>query len=110
MNWVFGSWYREAAAFYPAKRFLEVERNEYLVHMMKRFKKCCNDIAEVYRNIKPNSIILDVGCEEGRNSIFLTEQGHKVDAFDLSEAGIEKVKSIAAAKGLNVNFFVCDLS
>ena len=32
----FAYWYREAAAFYPAKGFIEVERSDYLVHMMKR--------------------------------------------------------------------------
>ena len=32
----FAYWYREAAAFYPAKGFLEVERNDHLIHMMKR--------------------------------------------------------------------------
>ena len=68
-----------------------------------------NDISAIHRIFKPNSFILDVGCGEGRNSIFLTEQGHKIDAFDLSKAGIEKAKSIAVAKGLIVNFFVCDL-
>jgi tellurite methyltransferase len=69
-----------------------------------------NDIADFYRNLKPNSYILDVGCGEGRNSIFLTEHGHKVEAFDLSKAGIEKAKTISADKGLDINFFVCDLS
>ena len=34
----FAFWYCEAAAFYPAKGFLEVERNDHLVHMMKRLK------------------------------------------------------------------------
>ena len=68
-----------------------------------------NDISEFYSNFKSNSIILDVGCGEGRNSIFLTEQGHKVDAFDLSKAGIEKAKVIATEKGLDINFFVCDI-
>ena len=32
-------WYREAAVFYPAKGFLEVERSNHLIHMMKRLKK-----------------------------------------------------------------------
>ena len=67
------------------------------------------DMMDFYKNLKPNSYILDVGCGEGRNSIFLTEHGHKVDAFDLSEAGIEKAKAIAVDKGLDINFFVCDL-
>jgi len=34
----FAYWYREAAAFYPAKGFFEVERNEHLILMMKRLK------------------------------------------------------------------------
>ena len=34
----FAFWYREAAAFYPAKGFLEVERNDHIIHMMKRLK------------------------------------------------------------------------
>jgi tellurite methyltransferase len=52
---------------------------------------------------------LDVGCGEGRNSIFLAEKGFIVDAFDLSEAGIEKAKRIAEAKEVSVNFFICNL-
>ncbi len=67
------------------------------------------DVGEFYHHFSPNSHILDVGCGEGRNSIFLTKQGHTVDAFDLSEAGVEKAKFIAEQKGLNVNFFICDL-
>ena len=69
-----------------------------------------NDIASFYQNLKPNSFILDAGCGEGRNSIFLAGHGHRVDAFDLSEAGIEKARSIAAARGLDINFFVRDLA
>ena len=34
----FAYWYREAAVFYPVKGFLEVERSDHLIHMMKRLK------------------------------------------------------------------------
>ena len=34
----FAYWYREAAVFYPAKGFMEVERNDHLVHMIKRLR------------------------------------------------------------------------
>ncbi|MCL2546493.1 MAG: methyltransferase domain-containing protein [Oscillospiraceae bacterium] len=67
------------------------------------------DVAAFHQNFKSNSRILDVGCGEGRNSIFLAEQGHTVDAFDLSEAGIAKAKAIAADKGVVVNFTACDV-
>ena len=68
-----------------------------------------NDVAGFYQNFAPGSHILDVGCGEGRNSIFLAGQGYIVDAFDLSEAGINKAKYIAGEKELEINFFVCDL-
>jgi GNAT superfamily N-acetyltransferase len=31
----FAYWYREAAVFYPAKGFVEIERNNYIIHMIK---------------------------------------------------------------------------
>ena len=67
------------------------------------------DLKEFFHLIKPHSHILDVGCGEGRNSIFLAKQGHTVDAFDISAAGIEKAKAIAQAENVAVNFFCCDL-
>ena len=67
------------------------------------------DIAEYYGIFKSSSVVLDIGCGEGRNSIFLSEQGHIVDAFDISEVGIEKAKYIANNKNVPVNFFVQDL-
>ena len=100
--------YLDELFYFCDKPFWEIGYHDKAVSTFA--KGPTNDIADVYRNFKPNSCILDVGCGEGRNSIFLTEQGHKADAFDLSEAGIEKAKSIAAVKGLSVNFFVCDLS
>lgn len=68
------------------------------------------DVKEFYYLIPPRSAVLDVGCGEGRNAIFLAEQGHDVDAFDLSEAGIAKAKDIAVRAGINVNFFQKDLA
>jgi len=63
-----------------------------------------------YVGIIPNqSIILDVGCGEGRNSIFLATKNHIVDAFDLSEAGIEKAKSIAQNMNLKIKFWAQDI-
>lgn len=67
------------------------------------------DIKEYFSIFKKESSILDVGCGEGRNSIFLAEQGHSVDAFDISEAGISKAKYLAGLKNVNVNFYVQDL-
>lgn len=67
------------------------------------------DVNEHYGIFQSNSLILDVGCGEGRNSIFLAKLGHTVDAFDISKNGIAKAKKIAKAVGAEVNFFSQDL-
>lgn len=68
------------------------------------------DIAEFSHIINIPSKILDVGCGEGRNSIFLAEKGHIVEGFDLSEAGIEKAILIAENKDLSIRFWTQDLT
>jgi len=40
----------------------------------------------------PKGRALDVGCGEGRHSLYLAQNGYTVDAVDLSETAIEKVK------------------
>ena len=68
------------------------------------------DVLDFFVGINDRLSILDVGCGEGRNSIFLAEKGHDVDAFDISEAGINKAKRISESKNVVVNFFVQDLA
>jgi len=69
-------------------------------------KGATSDIAEYWTLFPAGGTVLDVGCGEGRNSIFLAEKGFVIDAFDISEAGVEKAKRIASACGVEVNF-VC---
>lgn len=67
------------------------------------------DVGEFYTLFPKGGRVLDVGCGEGRNSIFLAKYGCRADAFDISESGIAKAKAIARAAGVEVNFFTCDL-
>lgn len=55
--------------------------------------------------------ILEAGCGEGQNVLYLAEQGYtNIDAFDLSENGIAKVKRRCAARNLRLNACVVDLT
>ncbi len=54
--------------------------------------------------------VLDVGCGEGQNAIYLAKQGYHVDAFDLSEHGIAKVNARCEASGVKLNAFIADLT
>lgn len=53
------------------------------------------DVMEFYEKFPERAIVLDVGCGEGRNSIFMAKKGNTVDAFDVSENGIKKAKQLA---------------
>ncbi|MDR2182773.1 MAG: methyltransferase domain-containing protein [Clostridiales bacterium] len=74
------------------------------------FKRPTVDIAEHWALFESGTTVLDAGCGEGRNAIFLAEKGLVVDAFDISWTGLEKARQIAADKGVNVNLFREDLA
>ncbi|MDP3917442.1 MAG: methyltransferase domain-containing protein [Nanoarchaeota archaeon] len=58
---------------------------------------------------KKSGDVLDLGCGEGRNALFLAKNGFDVTGVDISEEGIKKFKTIAENNGLNVRSFVKDI-
>ncbi len=49
---------------------------------------------------------LAVADGEGRNSVWLAQQGLQVDAFDIAAIGVEKARKLASSSAVNVNFHV----
>lgn len=56
----------------------------------------------------PRGCALDIGCGEGRHSLFLAQNGYTVDAVDISEKAIEKLQYYA--QEYNVSELICPLS
>jgi tellurite methyltransferase len=54
--------------------------------------------------------LLDIGCGEGRNSVFFARNGYQVTAFDTSPGGVEKTKQLAAEAGVRIDAFVADIN
>ena len=52
--------------------------------------------------LRPASTVLLPGDGEGRNSVWLAEQGHSVTAVDSSALGLDKTRRLAAEKGVVV--------
>jgi len=57
---------------------------------------------------QPGQRVLSVADGEGRNSVWLAQQGLVVDAFDIAELGVAKARRLAAEHGVNVDFSVAD--
>jgi len=57
----------------------------------------------------PGRWALDLACGEGRNALFLAQNGFRVDAVDIAELGLERGRRRAAELGVTVNFLQADL-
>lgn len=52
---------------------------------------------------------LDAACGEGRNAVWLAEQGWQVTGVDFSAVGLDKARELAAARGVQADWAVADL-
>ena len=59
--------------------------------------------------LKSGSAVLVPGDGEGRNSVWLAEQGHEVTAVDGSAVGIRKAQELASSRGVRLTSVHADL-
>jgi len=67
------------------------------------------EIVDISLKLNHGASILDMGCGDGRNSLFLSKKGFIVDAFDIAETGIEKIKYLVNKENLKINAFLFDM-
>jgi SAM-dependent methyltransferase len=68
-----------------------------------------NPFLKKYLRYLPSGKALDVAAGEGRNAVFLAEQGFDVDAVDISEKGLRKTRQLARELGVRVRTVQADL-
>jgi tellurite methyltransferase len=71
--------------------------------------KPSKEVVTVALKMQPGLRALDLGCGEGRNALYLASLGFFTSAADISVSGIEKLDSIAAEMGLEIDSSVCDM-
>ncbi len=67
------------------------------------------EIREIASQLPTAARVLDLGCGEGRNALFLAECGFRVTAVDISESGIRKLKALARERNLEIRSEVADM-
>jgi protein-L-isoaspartate O-methyltransferase len=65
--------------------------------------------AQAFR-LRPGASALCVADGEGRNSVWLAQQGLNVTAFDFAPAGIAKARALAANAGVAVDYRLSDVA
>lgn len=73
-----------------------------------RPNRLCFELMSLLPPVRPYRV-LDVGCGEGKDAVFLAKCGYLVTAFDISEAGIEKAKRLAEYNRVHVDLCKMDI-
>jgi tellurite methyltransferase len=68
-----------------------------------------NPFLKKYIHLLPKGKALDIASGEGRNAVFLAQNGFDVDAIDISEKGLRRARKLARKKGVLINTFLVDL-
>jgi tellurite methyltransferase len=88
---------------YQFEEFYKKSRQSYFVN---KPGKTLSEFAKM--GLMRPGLALDLGCGEGRNSIFLAKHGYEVVAIDSSPSAIAKLKKIADEKKLRINTVIGD--
>ena len=51
-----------------------------------------DDLLSVVNKKESELSVLDIGCGEGKDAVYMAQKGCKVTAFDLTETGVKKTK------------------
>ncbi len=67
-------------------------------------------VGEAFAGVAPRGLALDLGCGEGRNAIWLAEQGCPTTGVDYSSVAIERARRLARQRGVGVRFLEADVT
>jgi tellurite methyltransferase len=73
------------------------------------FGEPAEELISLVSSLPSGASVLDIGCGEGRNALYLAEHNFSVTAIDISAAGIGKLKHFADRKGLSITVEVRDM-
>lgn len=97
--------------YIPAKKNITPYEERYSgqgYYWGTRPNRMCLELLERFYPVRPLRL-LEIGCGEGKDAVFLASNGYQVTAFDVTQSGIEKAKRLADVHRVEVRFFRADL-
>lgn len=84
--------------------------NIYRSDGVSTFGAAPNRTLLAYEPLLPrDGALLDVGCGEGQNALYLAGRGYEVEAFDLSQRAVDKVRRLAERRQTSLRVWAEDL-
>ena len=68
----------------------------------------CYEIMRLRPPVRPYRV-LDIGCGEGKDAVFLAKNGYIVTAFDIAQSGLDKAMALADRNGVHIDLFRADI-
>ena len=69
------------------------------------------EIVEFFENYKAEcATVLDSGCGQGRDALFIARKGHSVLGVDMAQTGIEQMLEEAESENLAVDGVIADIT
>ena len=69
----------------------------------------CYEVMKLLPPTRPMRV-LDIGCGEGKDAVFMARCGYAVSAFDIAQSGIDKLRRLADNAGVFVDAFRADVN
>ncbi len=69
----------------------------------------CDDLIKLCPPVAATKV-LDIGCGEGKDAVYMAQKGYSVTAFDITKNGIEKTKRLASLNQVVINAYVDDIN
>ncbi len=73
------------------------------------FGKPYPGLVEFFENYSDRNVVLDLGCGQGRDALFLGRIGYRVVGIDISDVGIQQLNKAAQQENIKVEGFVADI-
>jgi len=84
----------------------EYEKDDYFWGVQPSMM--CLKVLELMPPVRPLKL-LDIGCGEGKDAVFFARCGYEVSAFDISDAGIDKLKRLGEKARVHINAFKANI-
>ncbi|MDY6818056.1 MAG: class I SAM-dependent methyltransferase [Halobacteriales archaeon] len=68
-----------------------------------------SSLLQAYVDSLPEGRALDIATGNGRNAVYLAEHGFDVDAIDIADQALARARSLAADRGVTVNWIQADI-